>query len=256
MSAAPVPGTDLAPVHAVVLDIEGTTGSADHVHSVLFPYARERFASWLAAHRGEDRWTRVIEGVRAAAGAPDLDEAGALAALLAWTDADVKAAPLKALQGEIWAAGYADGTLHGHVYDDVPAALARWRAAGIARHVYSSGSVAAQRAWFAHSNHGDLTGLLNGYFDLTTAGPKRAPDSYRAISHALALPPARTLFLSDVQDELDAAAAVGWRTVAVRRPDDPRGPAVDGHPVLTDLTGLDPAPRPAPTAPTTVRWAP
>ncbi|MFH8683123.1 acireductone synthase [Streptomyces lydicus] len=242
-----------APVRAVVLDIEGTTGSADHVHTVLFPYARERFAAWFAAHRGEPRWTRTLEDIRTTTGAPGLDEAGAVAALHAWTDADVKAAPLKALQGEIWAAGYADGSLHGHVYDDVPEALARWRAAGIERHIYSSGSAAAQRNWFAHSNHGDLTGLLDGYFDLTTAGPKREPDSYRTISRALAVPPGHTLFLSDVAAELDAAAGAGWQTLAVRRPDDPRGTAVDGHPVLGDLTALhlptDPDHDPAPAAP-------
>ncbi|MFB6440852.1 acireductone synthase [Streptomyces sp. NPDC056411] len=233
------------PVRAVVLDIEGTTGSVDHVHAVLFPYARERFAGWFAAHRGQPRWTELIEDVRRATGAADLDEAGAVAALHAWTDADVKAAPLKALQGEIWEAGYADGTLHGHVYDEVPEALTRWRAAGIACHIYSSGSTSAQRNWFAHSNHGDLTGLLNGYFDLTTAGPKREPDSYRTISRALRVPPAATLFLSDVGAELDAAAAAGWQTLAIRRPDDPRGPAVDGHPVRTDLAGLDLTPQPA-----------
>ncbi|MGP8298546.1 acireductone synthase [Streptomyces inhibens] len=240
---------NLAPVRTVVLDIEGTTGSADHVHTVLFPYARERFAAWFAAHRGQARWTSALDGIRAATGAPDLDETGAVAALHAWTDADVKAAPLKALQGEIWAAGYADGTLHGHVYDEVPAALARWQAAGIGRHVYSSGSVFAQRHWFAHSNHGDLTGLLDGYFDLTTAGPKREPESYRTISRALDVPPGQTLFLSDVRAELDAAAAAGWQTVAVRRPDDPRGPSVDGHPVLADLARLDPPPHPAGTTP-------
>ncbi|MFI1618482.1 acireductone synthase [Streptomyces lydicus] len=244
-----------APVRAVVLDIEGTTGSADHVHTVLFPYARERFADWFAAHRGEPRWTRILDDLRTATGTPGLDEAGAVAALHAWTDADVKAAPLKALQGEIWAAGYADGSLHGHVYDDVPEALARWQAAGIERHIYSSGSAAAQRNWFAHSNHGDLTGLLDGYFDLTTAGPKREPGSYRTISRALAVPPGHTLFLSDVAAELDAAAEAGWQTLAVRRPDDPRGTAVDGHPVLGDLTALhlptdpDHAPAPAPAAP-------
>ncbi|MFF4284842.1 acireductone synthase [Streptomyces sp. NPDC001739] len=257
MTDRPTPGTPphtpvgasvSAPVSAVVLDIEGTTGSADHVHTVLFPYARKRIAGWLTAHRGEPRWTEILDGVRTETGTPDLDEAGAVEALHAWADADVKAAPLKALQGEIWAAGYADGSLHGHVYDDVPEALTRWRAAGIARHIYSSGSVAAQRDWFAHSNHGDLTGLIDGYFDLTTAGPKRAPDSYRAISRTLAVPPGRTLFLSDVRDELDAAAAAGWQTAAVRRPDDPRGRSVAGHPVHGDLTGLHHLP-PAPPPP-------
>ncbi|MGW7579424.1 hypothetical protein [Streptomyces sp. NPDC054765] len=111
---------------AVVLDIEGTTGSASHVHDVLFPYARERFAGWFVRHRGTERQAAVLRQIRDADGRPDLDEAGAVRALLAWTDADIKAALLKAVQSLIWAEGYADGTLTGHVYDDVPPALERW----------------------------------------------------------------------------------------------------------------------------------
>ncbi|MGY5128306.1 acireductone synthase [Streptomyces nigrescens] len=225
-------------VRAVVLDIEGTTGSASHVHEVLFPYARERIADWIAAHRGEHRWTDLLEELRTHTGDPHLTEHEAVATLVAWSDEDVKAAPLKRIQGLIWADGYARGTLTGHVYDDVPPALACWRRSGIDRYIYSSGSVAAQRDWFTHSSHGDLSGLLNGYFDLLSAGGKRDPDSYRAITHAIGVPAHDTLFLSDVCEELDAAATSGWRTVAVRRPGDPRGPEVAGHPTVSVLDGV------------------
>ena len=46
-----------------------------------------------------------------------------LETLLRWTDGDVKATPLKALQGLIWEEGYHDGTLLSHVFPDVPPAL-------------------------------------------------------------------------------------------------------------------------------------
>jgi enolase-phosphatase E1 len=226
-------------VRAVVLDIEGTVGSGSHVRDVLFPYARERYADWFAARRGQELWTDALTSVRADAGRPDLDEAGAVAALVSWTDGDVKVAALKTLQGEIWAEGYGSGALQGHVYDDVPDALARWRSAGLDCHIYSSGSVTAQRYWFGYSDHGDLTGLLCRYFDLTTAGPKAEPASYQAISKALDVAPWRTLFLSDTEAELRAASTAGWQTVAVRRPDDPRPRTVGGHRVIADLTELD-----------------
>jgi enolase-phosphatase E1 len=222
-------------VRAVVLDIEGTTGSMDHVHDVLFPYARQRLAGWFATRRDDPRHAELLAAVRAAVGDPDLDEAGAVAALTAWADADVKAAPLKTLQGLIWAEGYADGTLTGHVYPEVPGELRRWRAAGIGVHIYSSGSRTAQRDWFRHSDQGDLSGLLLGYFDLDSAGPKRDPDSYRAITGAVGEPAGQTLFLSDVAEELDAAATAGWRTAGVRRPGDPRGAQVPGHPTVPAL---------------------
>lgn len=86
---------------AVVLDIEGTTGSLSHVRDVLFPYARERLAPWLATHRGTAPWQQILDAVTTHTGAAH-DEAGALVLLEQWADADVKAAPLKTLQGLIW----------------------------------------------------------------------------------------------------------------------------------------------------------
>lgn len=230
--------TDTTAVRAVVLDIEGTTGSASHVHDVLFPYARKRFAGWLAAHRGERAHAELLQEIRHFTGDSALSEEEAVAALESWSGQDVKAPPLKRAQGLIWAEGYARGELTGHVYDDVPAALALWRQAGIGCFVYSSGSRAAQRDWFAHSNHGDLSGFVCDHFDLLDAGSKRSPDSYRNIAEAIRTPPAGILFLSDERRELDAAATAGWQTVAVRRPGDPRGARVEGHRVVASLDEL------------------
>ncbi|WP_405851539.1 acireductone synthase [Streptomyces sp. NBC_00090] len=226
-------------IRAVVLDIEGTTGSLSHVRDVLFPYARARLAPWFTAHRGTAQGQRILDAVTAHTGTAH-DEADALALLEQWADADVKAAPLKTLQGLIWARGYAAGELHGHVYPDVPPALERWKARGVGRFIYSSGSVAAQRDWFGHTEHGDLRPLLDGYFDLTTAGSKASAASYDAIAEQLGHTPDCLLFVSDVGAELDAAAEAGWRTVAVRRPDDDR-PVVRGHEAVASLTPLSPA---------------
>lgn len=88
--------------------------------------------------------------------------------------------------------------------------------AGLPIHVFSSGSVAAQRLLFGHTTHGDLTRLLNGHFD-TTTGPKLEARSYRAIARAIGVAPADILFLSDHPGELDAAAAAGMRTICVDR---------------------------------------
>ncbi len=228
-----------ADVRAVVLDIEGTTGSLAHVHDVLFPYARARLADWFAAHRGEQEHAALLAAVREEAGDPGLDEAGVVGTLTEWTDADVKAVPLKTVQGLIWAEGYAEGSLTGHVYPDVPEALRRWRSAGVRAHIYSSGSRAAQRDWFAFSDQGDLSDLLSGYFDLVNAGPKRRADSYRGIAGAIGEPAGRIAFLSDVAEELDAATEAGWLAVGVRRPGDPRGGSLPGHRTVSDFGLID-----------------
>ncbi|WP_330241873.1 acireductone synthase [Streptomyces sp. NBC_00525] len=240
-----MPGSRQARVReprAVVLDIEGTTGSLSHVRDTLFPYARERIAPWLAAHRATAAWRQILDAITDYTGTVH-EEASALALLEQWADADVKAPPLKTLQGLIWAGGYAAGELYGHVYPDVPPALRYWKTRGTGRFIYSSGPVAAQRDWFGHTRYGDLRPLLDGYFDLTTIGPKAATGSYRRIAANLGHASADLLFVSDVGAELDAAAEAGWRTVAMRRSGDERA-AVTGHEAVTSLAPLISRPGP------------
>lgn len=83
------------------------------------------------------------------------------------------------------------------MFDDVPPVLRAWHDEGLTLAVYSSGSVAAQQALVANAPQGDLRALFADYFDITTAGPKRDPSSYRRIAQALGMEPAHLLFLSD-----------------------------------------------------------
>lgn len=210
---------------AILTDIEGTTSSIAFVHDVLFPYARARLADYVAAHR--DEVASVLADIRASEG--DLSEADCIARLIDWMDQDAKIGPLKALQGMIWADGYRDGALKGHIYPDAVAGLRRWHAMGITLAVYSSGSVPAQKLLFGHSEAGDLTPLFSGWFD-TGVGGKKESASYRAIAEALALPAGDILFLSDVPAELDAAREAGLAITLLARdglPHDSAYPVTD-----------------------------
>jgi enolase-phosphatase E1 len=190
---------------AILLDIEGTTSSISFVADELFPYAARHLPAYIAAH--PEQVAPILAQV------PGDDP---VATLLRWIEEDRKETPLKTLQGLVWAQGYADGTLKGHVYPDTPEALHRWHAAGIPVHIYSSGSIAAQKLIFGHSLAGDLTPLLSGYFD-TTTGPKREPASYTRIAAALGLPPGDILFVSDMAPEIDAARAAGLQARLIDR---------------------------------------
>jgi enolase-phosphatase E1 len=190
---------------AILLDIEGTTSSIAFVAEVLFPYARERLPAYVAAHREEV--------------APILAEVPGddpVATLIEWIDEDRKATPLKTLQGMIWAEGYADGNLKGHVYPDTPEALARWQAKGVPVYIYSSGSVQAQKLIFGHSVAGDLTPMLSGYFD-TQVGGKREMESYVRIAQSIDLAPEQILFVSDIYEEILAAQAAGLQALLIDR---------------------------------------
>jgi enolase-phosphatase E1 len=153
-----------------------------------------------------------------------------------WMDEDAKLTPLKALQGMIWNAGYAEGSIRGAVYPDVAPTLRRWVTSGLRLYVYSSGSVAAQRLLFGHSEAGDLTGLFAGFFD-TNVGGKREAESYDRLCIAIGVPPAEVLFLSDVEAELDAAASAGLRTCQLVRAEDATL-ASDRHATAADLPAV------------------
>jgi enolase-phosphatase E1 len=231
----------MSTVRAIVTDIEGTTSSLSFVHEVLFPYARRALPAFVRARQDAPAVRAVLDAAAEEAGVPRTDTEAIIAALCAWIDADRKVTALKDLQGMIWEAGYRDGAFRGHVHDDAVAALRAWHAAGITLHVYSSGSVQAQRLLFGHAEQGDLTPLFSGYFD-TTTGPKREAASYAAIARALALPPETILFLSDVPEELDAARAAGLRTVWVIREEEGRFRLADAasgpHPAVARLTDI------------------
>jgi enolase-phosphatase E1 len=194
-------------VRAILTDIEGTTSAIAFVKETLFPFAEAALDTFLDAH-GEDP---KVAALLAEVPGPDRR-----ATLRRWMAEDVKATPLKSLQGLIWRAGFEDGRLKGHLWPDVAPCLRAWAAAGITLAVYSSGSVEAQRLLFRHSVAGNLEGLFGGFFD-TSIGAKRDAASYAAIARKLALPPAGILFLSDVAEELDAASASGLATCQLVR---------------------------------------
>lgn len=231
--------TTTVAARAVVVDIEGTTSTIAFVHTVLFPYADEHLDRYVGEHRNDPVVAQAMRDAAELAGEePDVDDATVLAHLHRWLAEDRKATPLKTLQGLIWAEGYAETGLRGHVYPDAAAGLRRWHAAGLRLYVYSSGSIDAQRTLFGNSSEGDLSALFSGNFD-TTTGPKRVPASYRRIAHAIGLPPHEIVFLSDVDAELDAAREIGFQTVRLLRPADTPPGATTVHPSATTFEAID-----------------
>jgi len=225
----------------ILTDIEGTTSSISFVKDVLFPYARAALPRFVREHGDEPEVRRWLDVVATEHGAMCSDDM-IVETLQGWIDQDRKHTALKALQGQLWADGYAQGDYRAHVYPDAVDALRRWHDAGHPLAVYSSGSVAAQKLFFGHSEAGDLTPLFSGFFD-TEMGHKREAASYRRIADVLGRAPSDLLFLSDVVEELDAAREAGLRTVLVDRPEDypqPRtGEATHGHTRVTAFDAID-----------------
>ncbi|PRY67127.1 2,3-diketo-5-methylthio-1-phosphopentane phosphatase/S-methyl-5-thioribose kinase,TIGR01767 [Glaciihabitans tibetensis] len=235
-ASAPLSGTVSVTARTIVLDLEGTTSAAGFILGDLYDYARPRLAPYLDAHATEpltiEARAQIIADSRAAgteATAPagpaglsdDATTDQVVAVLHEWMANDVKATPLKTLQGQIWATGFAKGEISSHFFDDVIPRLREWHAAGVALSVFSSGSVASQVPWFRHSPDGDLTPLITDYFDTVKAGSKKDPASYDAISASLGNPASDIVFFTDHPEEVSAALAAGWQVVAFSRAGEP-----------------------------------
>jgi len=213
---------------AILLDIEGTTTSVSFVYDVLFPYVRKEFPTFLRDHWSHAPMVKARDQIARDAGATsfadwcgDVNEEAQrnklLQHLYLLMDSDSKATGLKDLQGLVSRIGYANGTLRSHVYPDFEPALKRWTGAGKKVAIFSSGSIAAQKTLYAHTEAGNLLPFLSAHFD-TTIGKKREVESYRAIAAALQFETKDVLFISDVVEELDAAKSAGMSTALAIRP--------------------------------------
>jgi enolase-phosphatase E1 len=221
-------------IKAIVTDIEGTTTSISFVFDVLFPYARKHIAAFVRSNLDTPAVQRELDAINREVG-QTLSTEQAIEQLVDWIDQDRKVTPLKSLQGMIWKQGYANRQFTGHVYPDAAEYLRKWHDEGIKLYVYSSGSIAAQKLLFGHSDLGDLTPLFSGYFD-TTIGMKRDSGSYQRIAEELGLEAEQILFLSDSVEEIDAAVAAGMQTAWLVR--DHQHTTGSRHPPCHDFAGV------------------
>lgn len=192
-------------MQVILLDIEGTTTPIDFVYETLFPYARKRLGEFASAKLDKSDLQMLETEYRndKINTKPDWDIPPTK--YLHWLmEQDRKSPALKTIQGKIWQAGYEEGSLKGEVFPDVIPAIRRWKAQGKRVAIYSSGSVLAQKLLFKHSQNGDISGLIDGYFD-TEVGPKKEPESYKEIAKRLNVPTNEILFISDSAAECAAA---------------------------------------------------
>jgi enolase-phosphatase E1 len=224
----------------ILLDIEGTTSSVSFVYDVMFPFVRRELDAYLREHADSSELVQVANELGIVIDEPSARTAAIRAEVLRLMDGDVKSTGLKRLQGLIWESGFASGELLAHVYDDVPPALAAWVLDNRSVRIYSSGSIQAQKLFFAHTIAGNLLPLFSGHYD-TTTGPKKEAASYVAIAYEFALPPGDILFLSDIVAELDAARTAGLKTALVVRPGNASGQQSSGlpHPQITSFAEIE-----------------
>jgi enolase-phosphatase E1 len=226
-------------MRAILLDIEGTTTPISFVHEILFPYSRDHLQAFLASQKSEvSADLEMLEKEHAADRSAGTNPPSLIEPYLHWLiEQDRKSPALKSLQGKIWEQGYKDGSLHAPVFTDVPRAMRRWRDAGMSVNIFSSGSVLAQKLLFKHTNAGDLSQLIDAYFD-TSTGPKTDANSYLRIAAKLDCRPVDIQFVSDIVAELDAANTAGMQTALCVRPGNRTQPNPERYQLIESLDAI------------------
>ncbi len=221
-------------IRCVLLDIEGTVAPIAFVTDVMFPYIRKHVAAYLRSNWNADGLSDLAAtiGEEALATSDEREQFGsnitaAQSMTIAWVsrlmDRDAKTTALKQLQGQIWKAGFESGQLVAQLYPEVHSVLAKWRERAMDLRIYSSGSIAAQRLFFGHTQAGNLLDWFSAFYD-TTIGGKKEIASYQRIAADIGCAASEVLFCSDVVDELDAAAGAGMQTALSLRPGNPLQP--------------------------------
>ncbi|XP_051820701.1 enolase-phosphatase E1 isoform X3 [Antechinus flavipes] len=224
-------------VTVILLDIEGTTTPIAFVKDTLFSYIRENVKDYLHTHWGEEECQQDVSllikqaeedshldgavpiPVRSEHGVDDTEQIiQAVVDNVYWQmSLDRKTPALKQLQGHIWRAAFAAGTVKAEFFEDVVPAIRKWKQAGMKVYIYSSGSVEAQKLLFGYSTEGDILELFDGHFD-TKIGHKIESESYRRIATSIGCSPNNILFLTDVTREANAAEEADVHVAVVVRP--------------------------------------
>lgn len=214
-------------IDTVVLDIEGTVCPISFVKDTLFPYFVDKLPAELDKFEyplnqvGSDNpIINILDNLPSNITESAQSIYNYLKNLV---DYDIKDPVLKSLQGLIWTRGYESGELKAPLFPDAIDFIESF-SKNHKIYIYSSGSIAAQKLLFGHVDNGsdksiDLNKQLSGYFDITTAGPKKVYTSYSKILREIEKEenPQSVLFLSDNLEEVKAALKAEMQSYVVVR---------------------------------------
>ena len=228
----------------ILTDIEGSASSGSFANDVLLPFSRKNLSEFVYSNTNNEEVLQCLydaqEYIQEITGKKP-SRKDVVQNFLEWIEQDVKHTSLNKLQGMLWKKGYESGAFKGHIYADVPGAFAKWKEKDIIIGTYSLGQITTQKLLFKHSSEGDLTTYLSAYFDLGV-GPKKDIFSYFHVADKLNLAPAEILYISDNEEELEAARKSGMQVVlAVRKEENKQTPLRSKYFIARSFGDIDEA---------------
>ncbi len=207
-------------IHYILIDNIGTVSSSDFMPKVLLPYAKENLADYIYNHIHTNYlWQYLAEAKKTITIEDGVEPTNGelIDTLIYWIDTERQHPAVQFLQAEIWKKGYATGQYHGHVYEDVPTNLKKWRKANISIGVYSAKSPDEVQMMLEYTRYGNLNPYLTDYFS-NEIGEKYETYTYQKIVRILGINAKNILFLSNSESALNIAKSTGMQTLQLLRP--------------------------------------
>ncbi|KAI2801769.1 hypothetical protein RDWZM_000756 [Blomia tropicalis] len=181
---------------AILFDINGTATYTSFTDRFLANFARRAVKSFLSINFNNEQIQRDIAMIRIDAksnqGWPQVAAEGQ-EAIIADVEAimnhcldnDVDCLGLAQLRFHIWFEAYQKGQITTSIYSDVAIQMKRWRCDyNIKLYVCSQGWSEANKVFLSRTNQGDMTLLIDGYFD-TKHGSWKEPKSFHRLLEEL-----------------------------------------------------------------------
>src|SRR3989338_2511463 len=198
----------------ILSDMMGTT-TPNSVLNKLMENFRENGASCIS-NADNANLDGIMEGIRGATGLQTYDE------IIDYVHGQFQVRNFRseylALSGFVNVEACRTGRIKGEFYDDVPESFKRWKLNNRCIYIFSNGSEESQRELFRTAQQGDLSVYVSRFFDTEQVGSKKERDSYKRIGEIIQVAPSTIFFLSDLEEELEAADKAGCAVSLVIRP--------------------------------------
>ena len=193
---------------ALLFDVISTVAKTSFIDKVLLPYVKANAKTYLEENWGSEAVLMDIANLRIQANLePDVPQIPAEAEQAALINATVAyieycedkkktSDAITLLRFHMWFDGLKRNRIETPVYSDVASKLKQWHMErNIRLFVFSNGWTEATKRFLKRTNHGDMSTLIEDYFD-TEQGELTEPDTFRKAMDLIKEPAEKVLFLT------------------------------------------------------------
>ena len=224
-----MPQVRLRKPKAILFDIGSTTTYTTFMDKTLAYHARKNCKNFLQTNWSNAQVVRDVDMARAAAAKnkeknwpqipKDPPEAvwDAVAALMNFCldHDDQDCLGLAQLRIHMWFDAYQKGQLVTSIYSDVAIQMKRWRCDyDIKLYVVSHGWAEANKVFMSRTNQGDMTLLIDGYFD-TKDGQWKDPGAFKKLLEKIQMKPNSVVLFTKTGAVARAASSTGILPIIV-----------------------------------------